>query len=531
MVRKFSFKITPLKVTSSSTSPAVEAPPVIEFMETPSPPFEPASPLYAPPDTLSPSVELELRCACAIILRALKPSGQIYDDLAKQEYSEAQALRRAQTQPRIEPKRQKIRVRPTRGPEPESYRPKPPQLSRTASGPAFRHLPQHAGAAFAVTTESRFNGQGHRRGSSGDDIQSSFAQQLEGRLNKVAAQQEQLPNTGRDSTDLPHDFSNSATMTSHTPVTAAPLSDIHPAFRPSLDALRPTNTAVSDGYSSQRPNTNAGEEISRPPSRRNRIAEYIRPTSSQGSIRSVRTTRSAESNSNGNAWWRPLLSSRKSSGSLRRTSEEASREREEIVNRVNLNRALPPLPSLSNWDLGRKASEAEDTKPAASKEDRPHISQLLKRKSTATLSRPQTAPQTAQSRPTTLAPTIDPPKLPALQFGTLDSGSTSPKTHLSATSPQPQQPLATLDPNASAPLSRVQTRTKEKWRGRQVRDTSVPVTERTSRERSLLEEKAAAHQLSASPATGRLGRLKKQFSRFALGSGNTTAMESGRVGF
>jgi hypothetical protein len=171
-------------------------------MESSSPPFVPDSPLFEPREPLSPEIELELRAACGIILRNLKPSGQIYEDIAKSEYNDAAARRRLQ-QARLE--QRAPRPVTTKPPDslPESYRPQPP-LNRTvtsASSKSHRHVPTNASNGFANTVGSRQSSL-HRRGDSYESARiPNFSQQLEGRVQRAINQDSQRPQTaGSDST-------------------------------------------------------------------------------------------------------------------------------------------------------------------------------------------------------------------------------------------------------------------------------------------------------------------------------------------
>ncbi|KAI9825088.1 MAG: hypothetical protein M1832_001408 [Thelocarpon impressellum] len=342
MKRKFSFNIMPIKVFPPSKV-AVAAPPVDSRMipSEPSPDFEPDSPFISR-RSLSPHTEAGLRKSCVSILRAQDESARFFENARRPEPATGRGreLRRtasqaAEAHAQLNRRHSDAGRRQYRGRHEKA--PPPPGPAT----PAFKHVPRNAATSFNLTATSR------------------SASVTRGRRDSVDYQ-DHGPALDRPHTAAPaYDASiasastNTWRMSDNTYSRSTGITTMPSASHTPAEWQDPESQARADA----RARTWMAEELARrraeqdrPSSRgSSRVIEYLRPRSSRGSLRSAYTVES-----NSSTWWR-------AGGSLRRHNSNASQQAylddgepppppPPPVQAVDLNRALPPLPSLSTWD-------------------------------------------------------------------------------------------------------------------------------------------------------------------------------------
>ncbi|KAI9676193.1 MAG: hypothetical protein M1817_000938 [Caeruleum heppii] len=265
----------------------------------------PSSPVLDRRPPLSPRTEIGLRLACAEMLRSHDPSvTELYEEIR----ADARRLSRKNKRPSENG---------------------PPTTSNTAT---FKYIPTNAASSFNVTATSRTTS---LRGQRASSEQLERGLEIE-RPSTTAPAYDSTATTTRITTWGTSDMPRSKS----TGVTTLPSSSHTPAEYVDPEAQAKADARARAWMAEELARRRAEQE--RPPSRGSRIVEYIRPRSSNGSLRSVCSNDSSAAVS----WWR--------GGSLRRKGSKSSQvgyteEPPAAVHELDLNRALPPLPSLSTW--------------------------------------------------------------------------------------------------------------------------------------------------------------------------------------
>ncbi|KAI9875258.1 MAG: hypothetical protein M1830_008703 [Pleopsidium flavum] len=358
-----------------------------------SPPFEPPSPLINRPD-LSPRTESNLRRSCAVILQDYKESAQVYEDILTKGYhklDEEEERANTAVKPPGEAQAQKASFsRHKRNPSDPVPAPAP-----------YTHVPTNAAASFEHTVARRKPSQRHHREHVAFEplepthsAVSPVAFSSQDPIHRIRANLEQRPKTFKAAgVDYSEDTSSSTTRTNTT-------YDIGRSTGLTSAALTPGDNSTDKRFSqsiseqilqdapaasladatakawmaqeltkrraetaSAPPPSRARAEPERPQSRAGSIKEgirqYIRPRASQDSLRSVArsesVSREENNGKNGGTWWRGGSLRRRGSNSSFRSGQDNQTERPLSFSReADLNRALPALPGLDNWQEKKK---------------------------------------------------------------------------------------------------------------------------------------------------------------------------------
>ncbi|KAI9772691.1 MAG: hypothetical protein M1840_000286 [Geoglossum simile] len=316
--------------------------------------YVPHSPLLGRPPALSPEVERELREACAEIVKNFKPSGYEFMDLPQ-----ARA-RRACNRVTHKPS---TREKSVPEPQPQFAKKRPsgifPRFRRgsTASGfleasqgPTYQHVPSNAATSFANTTTVRKPSISGRRASCDQSNDTRTSTQThtvvrQASLNTLSAR----PHTASGILDL-NSNSSSTTRTNTTWDRADMSRSTSATTTASHNHTPPDNVAQLEGKCNV-PDTSGADaaatawvarELSkrlsgteRPPSRSSRIVNYLRPRPSMESVRDVQLANPPS----GINWW--------NGNTVPRSPDPPKTDKPDPL---DLNRALPPLPSLSTWN-------------------------------------------------------------------------------------------------------------------------------------------------------------------------------------
>lgn len=351
-----------------------------------SPPFEPPSPLIAR-QNLSPHVESSLRRSCAVILQELNEPEQFYEDIsARGHYRSDREGERAKASHRA-------------GGDGQARKASSGRHKRNESGPdsapaPYTHVPTNAAASFEQTATGNALRQRHCR----DHLTFEPLEPTHTRISPVASNVQdprhrpgasfgRRPKISYASfVDRSEDTSSSTTRTNttydrghSTGLTSAALtpgdSSNEKRFSQRISEQILQDGTAAKSWMTQELAKRRVETASAPPPSRNRpepersrsragsikegIIQYIRPRASQDSMRSVARSDSAARDGNsgkeGGTWWRGGSLSRQ--GSNKSFRDGANNEKGRPLSFVpgsNLNRALPALPGLDNWQEKKK---------------------------------------------------------------------------------------------------------------------------------------------------------------------------------
>ncbi|KAF2180704.1 hypothetical protein K469DRAFT_269030 [Zopfia rhizophila CBS 207.26] len=380
MKRKFSFNLAPVKVPSKSDSSTKVTPDPSpshhrhyrheskDSLSAPNTPFINRRPL-------SPKTEQELRSACAFILQDFKPSGHMFDDPAKPKL-DFQCPNRRRDMHRSDSTQVKVH-RPTGAPaKPRSaYDPRKNRHKIDPFVKGYPDLPMQANV-------------GRRRG----DQQPDVADKEYATKRTVKSPCSDNPRSATIRTEMDYDDATSL----QTPLTAstenhlnngstAPTSAALTSSRSSKRASRQLDNAaaIADAQAAEwmrqevekrrqqlpaqpEPKTPA-QAPSRSRSIRSEIKEYIFPGSttlsraqSSESMRSQDSGSQSKRSGSSQGWrsWglQRKLSSRSNSRPGTSKGRIETRDHEKKPE-VNLNRELPPLPSLDSWNKQEQRQE------------------------------------------------------------------------------------------------------------------------------------------------------------------------------
>ncbi|KAI9852601.1 MAG: hypothetical protein M1838_000255 [Thelocarpon superellum] len=349
MKRKLSFNFRTLKLTTTAVDPAGPVDPA-ETGSVSSLDFNPPSP-YIDRRPLTPETQANLRHACLFILEAHDPTSEGPPALKQSE-----AWGRVSNQPGR-----------TQSQRAESSAPKRWLSSRhgdridgsdvSSAGPSastFKYVPRNAANSFRETTKSRSQSVNRSRSTSCGQLDQGPAAGLERPQTAAPTFDSSTSTTASTNT-----WATSARHSKSTGITTMPSHSHTPAeYHDAADAeAKATATAQADA----RARAWMAEELARrraeqdrPASRGRSIVEYIRPRSSNNSLRSSYTSNEGQTT----PWWR--------GGSLRRPgSSQSLRAAAEpkldafVAPEVDLNRALPPLPSLATYDAPTSVADVK----------------------------------------------------------------------------------------------------------------------------------------------------------------------------
>lgn len=358
-----------------------------------SPPFEPPSPLIAR-QNLSPHVESSLRRSCAVILQEFNEPEQFYEDIsASGHYRSDREGERSKTSHRA-------------GGHGQTQRGSSGRHKRNESGPdsapaPYTHVPTNAAASFEQTATGNALRQRHYRNhptfeplepthttispvaSNAQDPRHRPGASF-GRRPKISyasfvdRSEDTSSSTTRTNTTYDRGHSTGLTSAALTPgdssnekrfsqriseqilqdSTAASLADAAAKSWMTQElAKRRVETASAPPPSRSRPEPERSR--SRAGSLKEGIKQYIRPRASQDSMRSVARSESTARDGNcgkeGGTWWRGGSLSRQGSNKSLRDGPNNEKGRPlSFVPGSNLNRALPALPGLDNWQEKKK---------------------------------------------------------------------------------------------------------------------------------------------------------------------------------
>ncbi|ORY15154.1 hypothetical protein BCR34DRAFT_662225 [Clohesyomyces aquaticus] len=357
MKRKFSFNLAPVKVPSRPDTQSKSTP-----EPTPSHSHrkhqDSVSSLNSPfinRRPLSPRTEHELRAACALILQDFKPSGHIFDDQAKPKLDFAGPNRRKHD---------------TSSSQPMVYA--PAETRRERSHRAGASVKDHPDLPMQANTGRRrdcHEETGRRERTRTDTKSPSMDMQ------RSAATRHEVDSDDGTSMRTPGTFSE----THHNNGSTAPTTAAFTSGRSSKRASRQFDSAaaLADAQAAEwmrqelekrRKDRGQPEPLSptRLPSRgrsiRSDIREYIFPNSATLSrAQSHESMRSQDSSqpkrSSSSHGWRSWGLQRKLSRSSSRPGTSKGRietQEQEKKRDLDLNRELPPLPSLDSWDQQQK---------------------------------------------------------------------------------------------------------------------------------------------------------------------------------
>ncbi|KAI9810131.1 MAG: hypothetical protein M1827_006657 [Pycnora praestabilis] len=459
MKRKFSSKLAPITLTSFSKraeSHNQQQQQQQQCLDSPEC-YALSSPTTVARPPLSPRLEAQLRESCAIVLQEFKPSTQLYEEIVQSGYFDPQLDGYIPNATKREPKAEnstpfstsnKSKRRPS-DPKPGSCKP---------DGSKYVHVPTNAANSYLQTATSRQASVSRQRDSdltdpldltltgtisnhSGDAISNANHRALASHPRASAAGCDGSRDTSSSTTRTNTTFDNTY-FSQSTAVTTANVT-------PGLISTRVSEQILSDPVAAMRADTTAAQwmaqelarrrtqekepssqqhqcrqqaqpEYNRPASRassiRGSIKEYIRPRSSCDSIRS---SYSASSNTpsfskSAGTWWNGVSALRRrgsfSSWRSRSSSRGDGEDEEDGIapdQQVDLNRALPPLPGLNQWEAKRKSTSKIM-----------HVAHLMR----------GGAPQTTTTTTTTPPPASPQPQAPAA-VAIEDDGHVRPMSH------------------------------------------------------------------------------------------------------
>lgn len=358
-----------------------------------SPPFEPPSPLIER-QNLPPYVESSLRRSCAVILQEFNEPAQFYEDISA--YGHYRSDRDG------EPAKTGRIVGGDGQTRKASSRAHKRTQSDTDSVPApYTHIPTNAAASFEQTATGKTPGhRTYREHITFEPLEpthttiSPVASNPQHPQNRLRTNVDRRPKTSNATfVDHSEDTSSSTTRTNttydrgrSTGLTSAALTpgdssnDKRFSQRISEQILQDgTAASLADATAkswmaqelakrrtetaSAPPPSRARVEPEQPRSRAGSITEgikqYIRPRASQDSMRSVarseNTAREGNNGKKGGTWWRGGSLRRQRGNSSFRDSQNNEHGRPlSFVPGSDLNRALPALPGLDNWQEKKK---------------------------------------------------------------------------------------------------------------------------------------------------------------------------------
>ncbi|KAI9793176.1 MAG: hypothetical protein M1833_000816 [Piccolia ochrophora] len=324
--------------------------------------FEPASPVMERREPLSPRTEAKLRDVCAEIVNDYMDPSDIYaqpaaDPRVARPAERGRWITRLQSRYTLKNSRRpsQSRGRESRG---RDRRRNEESSSNAEGGTIFKYVPRNAANSFSVTASSRSASLNRGRSSSIGQHECNSA-----------VDRPQTANAAFDTTastvcsTVFHSENN--TRTKSTGVTSMSSANETPAeFKDPEAQYRADARArawMADEFARRR------AEQERPPSRGSRIMNYIRPRSSNDSLRSTHTDDST--------WWRSeSLRRRDSNSSITPYNESIESPGPDI----DLNRPLPPLPSISNWNTKKPSTAPCPVASIHSETESVHVSRLMK---------------------------------------------------------------------------------------------------------------------------------------------------------
>ncbi|OCK75703.1 hypothetical protein K432DRAFT_397056 [Lepidopterella palustris CBS 459.81] len=377
MKRKFAFNLAPIKVPSKQTETKVvkdENPPARRNSTS-----QPASPLIDR-RPLSSKTESQLRAACALILQDYKPSGHVFEGQAKPKLDFDglnRSMREKREHTRLLQQQQLAEAKSKVTPDPNKYGYKP--------GTALKDLFSDSDATHPSVQANISRRRDDRQPRAMDNERERSSTKNAKPLPPLDRPKTAPIRAARDSGDAGSLQTSLASSTDYycnnmsTAPTSADFTSPQGSKRGSRQLYSTENpAAAADAAAAQwmkqelerrRRNMLAQVEPkfevkspSRPPSRsksiRSEILDYVRPLSRSASRESIRSNKSdaKHERSPSSHGWRSWTLQRKTSlnsfkdsrpGSARGRSE--TRGNEPPKPEVNLNRELPPLPSLDKW--------------------------------------------------------------------------------------------------------------------------------------------------------------------------------------
>ncbi|OCK89072.1 uncharacterized protein K441DRAFT_620108 [Cenococcum geophilum 1.58] len=410
MKRKFSFNLVPTKAPSKPETKVYKGVTPNRRRDSISPPASP----FINRRPLSSKTEAQLRAACALILQDYKPSGHVFEDYEKPKLDFGglnHAMREKQKAahsnlPQRPPK--KSGAGPSAAPDAKKYGYKP----ETALKDLFPADSIHP------TVQANTSRRRDER-----PVTSTLDEgELLARARSIPTKQASLKVAKSLGVDRPQTAPNRNPMDSddtslHTPLTAstenhynnfstAPTSA---AFTSTMNSKRTSQQAYVNDSAAALADAAAAEWMkqelekrrmnmlaqegpkasSRPPSRsrsiRSEIREYIRPSlsrsASRGSMRSNKSDARQERSSSTHGWRSWTLQRKTSLSSFKDSRPVSARGRSETRSgdppkpELNLNRELPPLPSLDKWDQQERRPE-----PNSNQSSKTHIADLMRAK-------------------------------------------------------------------------------------------------------------------------------------------------------
>ncbi|KAJ9667034.1 hypothetical protein H2201_002868 [Coniosporium apollinis] len=389
MKRKFSFNLTPSKTSSKSDKALREA--IADHGPPPSP--------FINRRMLDFKTEAELRASCAIVLQGSRPAG--FEDeppgqtfnLDATERSTAVRVAENYTAPQDHIS-QAHTYWPNATTDPSRYAYKPGKPLKDIFSDSYVTNP----AVLANISRRR-------------DVPDSRSQPTKPQAYSDRPRTAQGADSDNESYSTPLTGTSERYNNASTSFTSAAITPARKSRRPSehsyrdqsvtshADAAAPEWTRL--GY--ERGRQSEEQERRRPVSRASskarsitsNIRDYIRPnsalsrSSSRDSIRSRSSAKDTGRSPSSGGWrsWTLHRNTSNSSISSQGTGEKDRKGREKRKPEINLNRELPPLPSLDNW---------EQQKPATNT----HIAALMRpRAGAATLQPPPTQRQVSQPLP------------------------------------------------------------------------------------------------------------------------------------
>ena len=362
---------------------------------------------------LSSKTETQLRAACALILQDYKPSGHVFENYEKPKL-DFDGLNRAMRE-----KQKAARSNPPQRPSETSSA----EPSAAPDAKRYRYKPETALKDLfpADSTNPTMQANISRRRDERPVTSAFDEEELLARARSIPTKQASLKIAKSLGVDRPQTAPNRNPMDSddtslHTPLTAstenhynnvstAPTSA---AFTSTINSKHTSQQAYVNDNAAALADAAAAEWMrqelekrrmnmlaqegpkvsSRPPSRsksiRSEIREYIRPSLSRSASRdSMRSNKSdAHQERSSTHGWRSWTLQRKTSLSSFKDSRPGSaRGRSEIRSgdppkpELNLNRELPPLPSLDKWDQQERRLE-----PKLNQSSKTHIANLMRAK-------------------------------------------------------------------------------------------------------------------------------------------------------
>ncbi|OCL03406.1 hypothetical protein AOQ84DRAFT_419252 [Glonium stellatum] len=405
MKRKFSFNLAPIKVPSKPEAKAQKDATPNRRRDSISPPPSP----FINRRPLSSKTEAQLRLACALILQDYKPSGHVFEDYAKPKL-DFDGLNRAMRE-----KQKGARSNLPRSVEASGAKPR-----AASDAKKYAYKPDTAlKDLFPVDgTHPVVQANTSRRREDRPMTSTLDEGELLARARSISAKQASLavksPGADRPQTAPNRNAMDSDDTSLHTPMTGSTENHNNVSTAPTSAAFTSTmnskrtsqqayvndNAAVADAAAAEwmrqelekrRLNMlaqDAPKVSSRPPSRsrsiRSEIREYIRPSLSRSASReSMRSNKSDARTERGGSThgWRSWTLQRKTSLSSFKDSKPGSvRGRSETRGdapkpELNLNRELPPLPSLDKW------AEQDQRPEPKSNQSKVHIANLMRAKS------------------------------------------------------------------------------------------------------------------------------------------------------